>query len=99
MVLKFQVVESLKMVKYCFPGVSVVRNVPANAGDGRFNPWIQKIPWKSKWPPTPVVLPRNIPRTEEPGMLQSMGSQMRHNLAWTEEPGGLQSMGSDTTLL
>ena len=57
MVLKFWVVESLKMVKYCFPGVSVVRNVPANAGDGRFNPWIQKIPWKSKWPPTPVVLP------------------------------------------
>ena len=21
-----------------------------------FNPWVRKIPWKRKWPPTPVFL-------------------------------------------
>ena len=24
---------------------------------GRFNPWVGKIPWRSKWQPTPVFLP------------------------------------------
>ena len=23
----------------------------------RFNPWVGKIPWRRKWPPTPVFLP------------------------------------------
>ena len=23
----------------------------------RFNPWVQKIPWRRKWQPTPVFLP------------------------------------------
>ena len=27
-----------------------------NTGDG-FNPWVGKIPWKSKWQPTPAFLP------------------------------------------
>ena len=22
-----------------------------------FNPWVRKIPWRSKWQPTPVFLP------------------------------------------
>ena len=41
----------------------------------RFNPWVRKIPWRRKWQPTPVVLPGKIPWTEDPGRLQSMGSQ------------------------
>ena len=43
-----------------FPGGSVVKNPPANAGDGRdteFDPWVGKIAWKRKWQPTPVFLP------------------------------------------
>jgi len=24
---------------------------------GRFNPWVEKIPWRRKWQPTPVFLP------------------------------------------
>ena len=32
--------------------VLVVKNPPANAGDtrdtGRFNPWVEKIPWSRK---------------------------------------------------
>ena len=38
----------------------VVKNPPANSGDIRdrgFNPWVQKIPWRREWQPTPVFLP------------------------------------------
>ena len=37
-----------------FPGGSVVKNPPANAGDA-FDPWVGKSPWSRKWP-TPVFL-------------------------------------------
>ena len=39
----------------------------------RFHP--RKIPWRRKWQPTPVFLVWRIPWTEEPGGLQSIGSQ------------------------
>ena len=33
-------------------------------------------PWRRRWQPrTPVFLPKNVPWTEEPGGLQSIGSQ------------------------
>ena len=37
----------------------VIKNLSANAGDAnhRFDPWVRKIPWSSKWQPTPVFLP------------------------------------------
>ena len=41
----------------------------------RFNPWVRKIPWRKAWQPTPVFLPGESPRTEEPDWLQSVGSQ------------------------
>ena len=44
-----------------------------------FDPWVQKIPWRRKWQPTPVFLPGEFPWTEEPGGLQSMGSQVGHD--------------------
>ena len=37
----------------------MVKNPPANAGglrDWGFDPWIGKIPCRSKWQPTPVIL-------------------------------------------
>ena len=41
--------------------------------------WVQslgcKIPWRRAWQPTPVFLPGESSWTEEPGGLQSMGSQ------------------------
>ena len=45
---------------------------------------VGKIPCRRKWQPTPVLLPEawKIPRTEEPGTLQSMGSQ-RVGHEWT----------------
>ena len=47
----------------------------------RFNPWVRKI-WRRRWQSTPVFLPGKIPWTEDPGRLQSMGSQrVRHDWA------------------
>ena len=47
-----------------------------------FDHWVGKIPWRRAWQSTPVFLPRESPWTEEPGGLQSMGSQrVRHNWA------------------
>ena len=40
-----------------------------------------EIPWRKIWQPTPVLLPGESPWTEEPGGLQSMGSQ-RVRLDW-----------------
>ena len=48
-----------------FPGGSVVKNASANAGDttdSEFSPWVEKIPWRRKWQPIPVFLPRDFHR-------------------------------------
>ena len=39
-----------------------------------FNPWVGKIPWRREWLPHSSILAWEIPWTEEPGGLQSMGS-------------------------
>ena len=38
----------------------MVKNLPASAGEKEvwFNPWVGKIPWRRKWQPTPIFLPR-----------------------------------------
>ena len=46
-----------------------------------FNPWAEKIPWRRKWQLTPIFLPWEIPWTEEPGGLQSVGSQSQTRLS------------------
>jgi len=42
-----------------FPGGSVLKNLPANAGDRRhrFNSWVGNILWRRAWQPTPMSLP------------------------------------------
>ena len=45
-----------------------------------FNRNSASYPWRRKWQPTPVSLPRESPWTEEPGGLQFMGLQtVGHN--------------------
>ena len=45
-----------------FPGVSVGKESACNAGDhlqcrrSWLNPWVEKIPWRRKWQPSPVFL-------------------------------------------
>ena len=44
-----------------FPGSTVIKNLPAKAGDMRcgFDSWVRKIPWRRKWRPAPVFLQGN----------------------------------------
>ena len=60
-----------------FLGSSVVKNLPAMQGLQKMGvqSWGWKIPWRRKWQPTSVFLPGQSSWTEEPGGLQSMGSQ------------------------
>ena len=56
-----------------FPGVSLVNNPPANAGDlGSEGPLEEEMATHSS------ILAWEIPWTGEPGRLQSMGSQKYH---------------------
>ena len=40
-----------------FPGGSVVKNSPTNAGDVGSVPGLGKIPWRRKWEPTAGLWP------------------------------------------
>ena len=56
----------------------MVKNPHVNAGDinkCRFHLWVGKITWRRAWQCTSVSLPGESPWTEEPGRLQSVGSQ------------------------
>ena len=55
----------------------VGKNLSVNAGRLKrceFDPWVRKIPCRKSWQPTPVFFAWRIPWTEEPGGLQSIGS-------------------------
>ena len=58
--------------------VLVVKNLLAITGDIRDTgsiPGLQRFPRRRAWQPIPVFLPGESPWTEEPGGLQSIGSQ------------------------
>ena len=59
------------------PGGSVVKNPPQcrRHGGPEFDPWVGKIPSRRAWKPSPVFLLGESLWTEEPGGLQSTGSQ------------------------
>ena len=40
-----------------------------------FDPWVGQIPLRRKWQPTPAFLPGKSHGPEDPGGLQSTGSQ------------------------
>ena len=64
-----------------FPGSSVVNNLPANAGDGGSIPGLERSPGEGNSNLFKNSCLEN-PMAEEPGGLQSMGSQrVRHDLA------------------
>ena len=58
-----------------FPGSSDGKQSACNVGDLGSTHGVGKIPWRKAWQPTPVFLPGESPWTEEPGGLQSMGTQ------------------------
>ena len=60
-----------------FPGGSAVKNLPANAGDIKYEDFIPgwKNPLEKKMATHSSIHAWEIPWTEEPGGLQSMGQQ------------------------
>ena len=65
----------------CFPGSPVVKNLPADAGDNGFNPWVGKIAWRRQWQPTPVFLPGDSHGQRSLAGYSSWGHErVRHNL-------------------
>ena len=77
----------------------MVKNPPAMRKN-----WVQSIPQRRAWQPTPVFLPGESPWTEAPGGLQFMGSQgvgltwvAKHRLS-TITGRGLGSAGKDLLL-
>ena len=60
--------------------VQMVKKICLQCERPVFDPWIGKILWKRAFQPTPLFLPGESPWTEEPGGLQSIGSQrVRHD--------------------
>ena len=52
-----------------------------NMGNSGFDPWFGKIPWRRAWQPTPVFSAGESLWAEEPGGLQSIGSQSQTPLS------------------
>ena len=65
-------------VPFTFKWVSLVAQMIKNPLATR-ETWVQSLggedPQRKEWQPTPVFLPGEIPWTEEPGKIQSMGLQ------------------------
>ena len=70
-----QMQHHLLLLSSIFPGGSGSKSICLKCGRPGFDSWVRKIPWRRKWQPTPILLPGKIPWMEEPGGLQSMGSQ------------------------
>ena len=68
-----------------FPDDTVVKNLPANAGDTGSIPgchlWVRKIPLEEETATHSNILTWEIAWMEKPGTLQSMGSQSRTHLS------------------
>ena len=73
---------------------SVVKNLPANAGRPRFNPWV-RMPWRRKWQPTLVFLPgKSHAQTSLWGYSPWGCRRVGHDLATKQQrAGGGESMG------
>ena len=75
---------SSQFEKQGFLGGSVVKNLPANAGD-RDQSQGRKDPLKEKMATYYSILAWETPRTEEPEVLESLGSQKRNYLTTKQQ--------------
>ena len=75
----------VKQLSSSFPGVSMVKNPPANQRDTGLIPGSGRSPGEGNGNPLQYSC-WEIPWTEEPGGLQSMGLQrVRHNLVTKQQ--------------
>ena len=49
------------------PMAQKVKKICLQCGRLGFDPWVEKIPWRRAWQPTPVFFPGESSWTEEPG--------------------------------
>ena len=69
-----------------FPGVPVVKNLPAKQ-ETHIQSLGQEDPLEKKMATHSSILAEDLPQTEEPGRLQSTGLQrVKHDLATTSPP-------------
>ena len=68
-----------------FPGGSLVKNAPANAGDAGLIPGQEDLLEKENATHSSILASR-IPRTDEPGGLESMGSRKIQTQPRTKRP-------------
>ena len=67
-------------------GSSLVKNLPASAGDVGLIAELRKIPWGRKWQPTPVFLPGKFHEQRSLASYSPWGcSRVRHNLATEQQ--------------
>ena len=82
-----------------FPGGSVVKNPPANAGDRGSIPGLARSPREGNGSPLQYSC-WEIPWTENSGGLQSLGLQrVRHDLETKQQQGIRKSRGPDERLV
>ena len=70
----FSITDTNTMLNYKsgFQVAQGVKNPPASVGE-RFDPWVGKIPWRWKWQPSSVFLPKKkILWKEEPAWWASL---------------------------
>ena len=69
--------------------VQVVENLPMHV-DARdwFNPWAGKIPWRRKWQPTPVFLPRKSHGQRFMTLYRRQGSRLSPRKRNTKQQNG-----------
>jgi len=48
----------IRNTNLAFLGGSVMKEATYQCRRCRFNPWVGKLPWRKKWQPTPVFLPK-----------------------------------------
>ena len=69
-------IAKYKQVRLGFPGGSDGKASACNVEDPGLIAGSGRFPWRRKWQPTPVLLPgKSHGWMEEPGRLQSVGSQ------------------------
>ena len=75
--------EEIEVIKHVPKNIQLFKDLAQtvkasayNVGDLGSIPGLGRYPWRRKWKPTPVLLPgKSYGWMEEPGRLQSMGSQ------------------------
>ena len=69
-----------------FPSDYVVKNLPANIGGTRFDPWVRKISWRRKWQPILVFSPGKYHGQRSLEGCNSWGCKgVGHNLATKQQ--------------